>query len=139
MGSKKKNKKPRRGALNKEQRLATAPKRKFMQSPDLTYKIRRYASWFYVRPETAISELRELGITITPKDIKAFKERATAIKQAKRNRRKNQKAKKQRRHETLTENYSDENFAFIAGHTSGGLPYGITWEEMEASEMIEED
>ena len=26
----------------------------------------------------------------------------------------------------------DENFAFIAGYTSGGLPYGITHEEMEA-------
>jgi hypothetical protein len=27
---------------------------------------------------------------------------------------------------------SDENFAFIAGYTSGGLPYGITHEEMKA-------
>ena len=24
---------------------------------------------------------------------------------------------------------SDETFAFIAGYTSGGAPYGITWEE----------
>lgn len=27
---------------------------------------------------------------------------------------------------------SDETFAFIAGYTSGGVPFGITWEEMEA-------
>lgn len=26
---------------------------------------------------------------------------------------------------------SNEIFAFIAGYTSGGFPYGITWEEME--------
>lgn len=25
---------------------------------------------------------------------------------------------------------SDETFAFIAGYTAGGFPYGITWEEM---------
>ena len=24
----------------------------------------------------------------------------------------------------------DENFSFIAGYTSGGAPYGVTWEEM---------
>jgi len=28
----------------------------------------------------------------------------------------------------------DENFAFIAGYTSGGAPYGVTWEEWEALE-----
>lgn len=26
----------------------------------------------------------------------------------------------------------DENFAFIAGRTAGGFPYGTTWEELEA-------
>ena len=25
---------------------------------------------------------------------------------------------------------SDATFAFIAGYTSGGAPYGVTWEEM---------
>lgn len=25
----------------------------------------------------------------------------------------------------------DENFAYIAGYTSGGFPYGTTWEEQE--------
>jgi hypothetical protein len=24
---------------------------------------------------------------------------------------------------------SDANFSFIAGYTSGGVPYGLTWEE----------
>ena len=32
---------------------------------------------------------------------------------------------------------SDENFAFIAGFTSGGTPYGITHEEMERIEIEE--
>ncbi len=29
---------------------------------------------------------------------------------------------------------SDEHFACIAGYTGGGVPYGVTWEEMEADE-----
>ena len=29
---------------------------------------------------------------------------------------------------------SDEHFAYIAGYTEGGVPYGVTWEEMEESE-----
>lgn len=29
---------------------------------------------------------------------------------------------------------SDDTFAFIAGFTEGGAPYGITWDEMEAND-----
>lgn len=29
---------------------------------------------------------------------------------------------------------SDENFAFIAGYTAGGAPYGVSWEELEKIE-----
>ncbi len=29
---------------------------------------------------------------------------------------------------------SDETFAFIAGYTSGGAPYGTKWEELEVPE-----
>lgn len=31
----------------------------------------------------------------------------------------------------------DENFYFIAGYTSGGFPYGVTWEEYEAEQRGE--
>ena len=33
---------------------------------------------------------------------------------------------------------SDETFAFIAGFTDGGAPYGITWEEWEEIEKAEQ-
>lgn len=34
------------------------------------------------------------------------------------------------RRENLTEEpFLDENLSFIVGYTSGGAPYGITWEE----------
>ncbi len=41
--------------------------------------------------------------------------------------------------ETLTggDEDSDENFAFIAGYTAGGYPYGVTWEEWRILEQRE--
>ena len=34
---------------------------------------------------------------------------------------------------------SDEHFACIAGYTEGGVPYGVTWKAMVASECSAAD
>lgn len=34
--------------------------------------------------------------------------------------------------------FQDENFFYIAGYTSGGAPYGITWEQAREEGMLEE-
>lgn len=47
------------------------------------------------------------------------------------------KKQREKREPNLFE--SDETLAFIAGYTSGGVPFGITWEEMEAIEQREND
>ena len=44
------------------------------------------------------------------------------------------KSSKKRAPELFLESESDEHFAYIAGYTSGGAPYGITWEEQEEIE-----
>ena len=31
----------------------------------------------------------------------------------------------------------DDNFYFIAGYTSGGTPYGLTWDEARERERLE--
>lgn len=41
------------------------------------------------------------------------------------------KRKKKKRNPVTTESWQDDQFFFIAGYTSGGAPYGVTWEEME--------
>lgn len=46
--------------------------------------------------------------------------------------------KKKLDEEWLEEPMSDENFAFIAGYTSGGFPFGITHEEAEEMEDFKE-
>ena len=40
------------------------------------------------------------------------------------------KRKKKRLEPAATESWQDDRFFFIAGYTSGGAPYGVTWEEM---------
>lgn len=55
------------------------------------------------------------------------------------------KARKQKPHEAqsrqngseLISEFQEENFFFIAGYTSGGVPYGITWEEERRMEEAE--
>jgi hypothetical protein len=44
------------------------------------------------------------------------------------------KPSKKRAPELFMEPESDEHFAYIAGYTSDGVPYGITWEEQEEIE-----
>ena len=45
---------------------------------------------------------------------------------------KKKRKKKNKESELLLEQdeFYDEDFAFIAGYTSGGAPYGIRWEEV---------
>ncbi len=120
-------KKHRRGSMTKEERLAAAPKMALMKSPDVFYKIRRYASWYYVSAETAISELRSVGVEITDRDVSAFKRYRAEQKRMKRERREKLKQKQ----EIPLFDDSDETYAYIAGYTPWGFPYGVTWEQME--------
>jgi len=49
------------------------------------------------------------------------------------------KRKKQEELEEMMWEDSDEHFAFIAGYTSGGAPFGITWEEWDNLDDVEVD
>jgi hypothetical protein len=33
---------------------------------------------------------------------------------------------------------SDDRFAFIAGYTEGGFPYGTTWEELQGNGLVDD-
>ena len=74
----------------------------------------------------------ESGITLeilTAKKHKTPEEKAVIRKQKKRQRRAKRK-KKAREKLTADEILQDDRFFFIVGYTSGGAPYGVTWEEM---------
>jgi hypothetical protein len=89
-----------------------------------------YAKHFGVNKLCAILELEMLGYEFSA-ELKESIKMAEKDKQVKRER---QKAKLE---ENLIE--SDENFAYIAGYTSGGAPYGVTWEEKVEMLQLEKE
>lgn len=74
------------------------------------------------------------GITLetllAKKHKKTPEEKATVAKQKKKQRRARRK-KETRDNLAKEEILQDDRFFFIAGHTSGGAPYGVTWEDLE--------
>ena len=84
-----------------------------------------YARWFGVDKICAINELKKLNVII-PEDIETQIRKSIKIQiEFKANR------KKQIELKSIGYNDSDENFAFIAGYTSGGLAYGLKHSESE--------
>lgn len=89
--------------------------------------MRGYRRWFGVDLLCAIVELRALGIRI-PSEYEAAM-RKTIVEQSKR-RRKREHCK------PACHPDGDENFAYIAGYTAGGAPYGTTWEQFEQNDAV---
>lgn len=52
---------------------------------------------------------------------------------------KKNKSKKRKKQADYEEDFQDETFYCIAGDTSGGAPYGITWEEAYADGLVEKE
>lgn len=71
------------------------------------------------------------GITLESlhKPKKTPEEKAAILKSKNEARRKRRKKKKLQESQALASE-QDDTFFFIAGYTSGGAPYGITWEQM---------
>ena len=89
--------------------------------------IKGYKKYYGVDWTCAIKELELLGVDLDPEYVKQLKITVKYHIIAR------QRQKERRKLEQEIDNfpYSDETFAFIAGYTSGGMPYEITWEEWE--------
>ena len=90
--------------------------------------IKKYRSYFHVDWECSITELCELGVEIDPEYLASLRQTIS------------QQSATEKIHDPITklafdsyhgEDESDENFAYIAGYTSGRVPYGTTWDEMD--------
>ena len=71
-------------------------------------------------------DLQELGVDYTQEQLDQIKR---AEEQRLRQRRMEREAKERERLAELYED-CDGRFAFIAGYTDGGAPYGVMWEEV---------
>lgn len=85
---------------------------------------KNYRKRFHVDITTAIRDLQEIGVEFTQEYLDAVKR-----SEEERIRQKHLAKEKKAKQDFLYED-SDNVYAFIAGYTSGGAPYGITWEEL---------
>ena len=132
MGRKKKRKKstpPKRWSFNRKQRLAVG--KNWIQKYDGQHIVRGYTKRYTVDVLCAITELKMLGVEISEEYEEAVKQTVEGDLKAKRLK------KQQKAEEAYLAEFMDEGFAFVAGYTSGGAPYGLTYEEMD--EINEEE
>ena len=131
---KKKSLPPRLKRMKRTDRLQSA--KHWLQEFNGENVIRAYRKRYGVDWLCAVKELNMLGVELDSIYVKKLQE--TVESQIKWNQRR--KLEKQKEEEQLCNRYfySDENFFFIARYTSGGIPYGITWEEAENEGLLED-
>ena len=120
--AKKKKKKASGQTPKKESRIAKA--RHWLPTYEGTKVVRAYRKKFHVDVACAVRELQEIGYEFKPGYAEnLLKAEASRIENL-------QRKKKEK---PVEEEYNDEQndiFYYIAGYTSGGAPFGVTWEEM---------
>jgi hypothetical protein len=107
---------PRHKRLTRQGRLQAA--KTWLRSYPGKNIARGYRKHFGVDSLCAIRELRLLGVAIDP----AYERAVLAASRAR---------NKPKREENLISEETFYGFAFIAGYTAGGAPYGITIEEAQ--------
>ncbi len=91
--------------------------------------MRGYSRWYGVDRLTAVLELQKLGVPNLQEREQQCRKEAEHRAQA------NARRKAQREQENEEPLfYEDDTFAYIAGHTSGGAPFGVTHEEWNQTE-----
>ena len=90
--------------------------------------IKGYREKFRVDVATALRELQEIGYKFGD----GYIERAQRVEEI---RIEQLRASKSEDDNDFFSDFQDDRFSFIAGYTSGGAPYGITWEESEEMEL----
>lgn len=131
---KRKAKVPRRLRMNRAQRLQSARAWLLQQAGREPARIgASYRRWYGVDWFCVIEELSRLGVNFDPQWVEHLRSSLEGQPVA----RAAQGAAN--RADALTDGDadSDENFAFIAGYTPGGFPYGVTWAEWETQEQRE--
>lgn len=96
--------------------------------------IKAYRKKFAVDRMKAVEELQLLGVSLAKEQIDREKAAVKAyqeIQKAKRAKRKRiREQNKMQKDNPFFREEQDDIFYYIAGYTSGGTPYGVTWEEM---------
>lgn len=94
--------------------------------------LKDYRKKFAADRMQTIDDLQKLGVTVTPEQITQEKRAVKAHQQHIKNRKAKRRAHRKANQESLPAFHEDQDdtFFYIAGYTSGGAPYGVTWDEM---------
>ena len=105
--------------------------------------IKAYRKKFAVDRMKAVEELQLLGVSLTKEQIDREKAAVKAyqdIQKAKKAKRKRLREQRKMQKSDIADYLEqDDRFYYIAGYTSGGAPYGVTWEEMGMSPYTEDE
>ena len=96
--------------------------------------IKSYRKKFAVDRMKAVAELQLLGVSLTKEQIDREKAAVKAYQELQRakkaKRKKIREQKRIQKDNPVFHEDQDDTFYYIAGYTTGGAPYGVTWEEM---------
>lgn len=126
----------KRRLKGRERRLSLAPEWTCSYRGKRNNMVKKYCKTFNVDWECAIKELEELGVQHDPDYLAEL--RKTFSSQLKDENLYNPISRLEFDAYHGIEPESDENFAYIAGYTSGGFPFGVTWEEWEEIESLDQ-
>lgn len=124
---------PKRKIYNKKQRLAAAER--WITTYEGKNLVKGYSKWFGVEKTCAINELELLGHEIDPEYKKQIYKHEIEKEDAKKKNFGDPGDFETREYDDWQNAY----YYFIAGYTSGGVPYGITWEEYEREYKKDEE
>ncbi len=130
VGKKKKKKRPlppRARRMKRQGRIQSAPH--WIPKYSGRNIVRGYARHYGVDLLCAAKELQMLGVKVSGDYVRRLQ--ATVEGKAAPTRRRKEEVRQTRELDELADADWDEDFAYIAGCTSGGVPFGVTWEEME--------
>lgn len=92
--------------------------------------IKAYRKKFAVDRMKAVEELQLLGVSLTKEQIDREKAAVRTYREMQRDKKEKRKRLREQKNELETNKEQNDVFYYIAGYTSGGVPYGVTWEEM---------
>jgi len=133
MNNMRKKKKNQYKQLRRSQRLGRG--KNWLNNYEGEDMIEDYRKHYGVDLLCAVIELRLLGVEIS----EGYEYQLRQEEVSRRFSKKSKKKGKNQTVEDILDGFSDDNFSFIAGYTSGGAPFGLTHWEMELLSEEEED
>ena len=130
---KKKKKKGKAAKRSLPQSVRLERAKKWLETYSGENILKDYRKKFATDRMQTLQELQLLGLTFTEEQIAKEKRAVEARRQqelAKKRKRKLRRQEKKQGGPHPVQMEQDDRFFFIAGYTSGGAPYGVTWAEM---------